>query len=189
MFPPQNPDLQPESVWNYEIALSQRLLEGRLTYGVNLFYLKGRNLILRLPNPSGSGMLNQNSGKIANSGVEVQAAFRLDDNWSVEGNYSYLHMKNPVVAAPEHKLYGGARFHRSRWTVSTGLQYLAGLYTSTSPVVTEEFVLWELRGTYRAVRWLDIWVRGENLLAWRYEINAGYPMPRATVMAGFDVNF
>lgn len=32
MFPPQNPDLQPESMWNYELAFSQRLLEGRLNY-------------------------------------------------------------------------------------------------------------------------------------------------------------
>ena len=31
--------------------------------------------------------------------------------------------------------------------------------------------------------------RGEILLAQRYEINAGYPMPRATVMAGINLNF
>ena len=61
MFPPQNPDLKPESMWNYEIAFSQRLLEGRLSYGVNVFYIDGKNLIMTLPNPSGSGMLNQNS--------------------------------------------------------------------------------------------------------------------------------
>ena len=36
---------------------------------------------------------------------------------------------------------------------------------------------------------LDIWVRGENLLAQKYEINAGYPMPKSTVMAGINVNF
>lgn len=64
MFPPQNPDLQPESMWNYELAFSQQLLNGRLTYGVNLFYIDGKNLIETLPNPNGSGMLNQNSGEI-----------------------------------------------------------------------------------------------------------------------------
>lgn len=37
MFPPQNPDLQPESMWNYELAFSQRLMNGRLQYGVNLY--------------------------------------------------------------------------------------------------------------------------------------------------------
>lgn len=190
MFPPQNPDLQPESMWNYELAFSQRLMEGRLTYGVNFFYIDGKNLIQTLPNPNGSGMLNQNSGAIKNTGVEVQAAYRIDRHWSVDGNYSFLHMENPVIAAPEHKLYAGANFSHGRWNVSTGVQYIAGLFTSVGDQPeTEDFVLWNLRASFRACKWLDIWARGENLLAQEYEINAGYPMPRATVMAGFNLSF
>ena len=190
MFPPQNPDLQPESMWSYELAFSQRLMDGRLTYGVNLFYIDGKNLIVTLPNPHGSGMLNQNSGRIENSGVELQGAYRINRYWSVDGNYSYLHMKNPVIAAPEHKLYVGANLSCGRWNVSSGVQYIAGLYTAVGGDESkEDFVLWNLRASFRISQWLDIWVRGENLLAQRYEINAGYPMPRATVMAGVNLNF
>lgn len=189
MFPPQNPDLQPESMWNYELAFSQRLIDGRLTYGINVFYIDGKNLIMTLPNPNGSGMLNQNSGEIKNTGVEVQANFRINQLWSLEGNYSYLHMENPIIAAPEHKLYTGVYFSHGRWNISTGLQYIAGLYTQTDPVLTEEFVLWNLRASFQVSRQIDIWARGENLLAQHYEINVGYPMPRATIMAGFNINF
>lgn len=190
MFPPQNPDLQPESMWSYELAFSQRLMDGRLTYGVNLFYIDGKNLIVTLPNPHGSGMLNQNSGRIENSGVELQGAYRINRYWSVDGNYSYLHMKNPVIAAPEHKLYVGANLSCGRWNVSSGVQYIAGLYTAVGEDESKEnFVLWNLRASFRISQWLDIWARGENLLAQRYEINAGYPMPRATVMAGVNLNF
>lgn len=189
MFPPQNPNLQPESMWNYELAFSQRLMNGQLTYGVNVFYIDGKNLIQTLPNPNGSGMLNQNSGHIENAGVELQAAYRINRRWLVDGNYSYLHMKNPVIAAPEHKLYAGMNFSQGRWNVSTGLQYIAGLYTQVDPDVTENFVLWNLRAAFHANRWLDVWARGENLLAQKYEINAGYPMPRATVTAGVNINF
>lgn len=189
MFPPQNPDLQPESMWNYELAFSQRLMNGQFTYGVNVFYIDGKNLIQTLPNPNGSGMLNQNTGHIENAGVELQAAYRINRRWSVDGNYSYLHMKNPVIAAPEHKLYAGMNFSQGRWNVSTGLQYIAGLYTQVDPDVTENFVLWNLRAAFHANRWLDVWARGENLLAQKYEINAGYPMPRATVTAGVNINF
>ena len=190
MFPPQNPDLQPESMWNYELAFSQRLIEGRLTYGVNLFYIDGKNLIQTLPNPNGSGMLNQNSGEIENTGVEIQAAYRINRQWSVDGNYSFLHMENPVIAAPEHKLYAGANFSHRRCNVSTGIQYVEGLYTSVGENENKEnFVLWNLRASFRACKWFDIWARGENLLAQKYEINAGYPMPGATVMAGFNLSF
>lgn len=190
MFPPQNPDLKPESMWNYEIALSQTLLNGRLNYGVNVFYIDGKNLIMTLPNPNGSGMLNQNSGKIDNVGVELMAAYRINANWSVDANYSFLHMKNPVIAAPEHKLYAGGSFTKGRWSVSSGIQYIGGLYTSVGDnPVTENFVLWNLCGQFSATKWLDLWVRGDNLLAQKYEINAGYPMPRATVIGGININF
>lgn len=189
MFPPQNADLKPESMWNYEIALAQTMMDGRLRYGVNLFYIDGKNLIMTLPNPNGTGRLNQNSGKIDNTGVELQGAYRISRSWQVDANYSLLHMKHAVVAAPEHKMYIGANFSKGRWDVSSGLLYIAGLYTSVEPETKESFALWNLRGQYRAKRWLALWARGENLLAQRYEINAGYPMPRATVMVGTNINF
>ena len=43
--------------------------------------------------------------------------------------------------------------------------------------------------TYAASRNINLWARGENLLAQKYEINYGYPMPRATFMGGVSVNF
>lgn len=150
LFPPQNPDLKPESMWNYELALSGRLMNGRLSYGLNLFYIDGKNLIQTLPNPNGSGMLNQNTGNIQNSGIEIQAACRINRHWSVDGNYSFLHMKHPVVAAPEHKLYVGTCYEQGRWQISSGLQYIAGLYTQTAPAITENFVLWNARASFRA---------------------------------------
>ena len=189
MFPPQNPDLKPESMWNYEIEFSQQLFGGRLHYGLNLFYIDGKNLIMTLPNPNG-GMLNQNSGAIDNAGVELQAAYRINRCWSVDANYSYLHMKSPVIAAPEHKLYAGANFTKGRWNVSSGIQYIAGLYTAVGDKPqTEDFVLWNVRGSFRATEWLSVWARGENLLAQRYEINAGYPMPKATFEGGVHLEF
>ena len=68
---------------------------------------------------------------------------------------------------------------------------VAGLYTAAAPdpeVREAGFVLWNLRASLRVNRLLTIFVRGENLLAERYEINAGYPMPRATVFGGLKLN-
>lgn len=110
MFPPQNPDLKPEKLWNYELSFSQRLMDNRLSYGLNVFYINGENLIIRLPNPNGSGMLNQNSGEIENWGAEANVGYQFNPVWSVMANYSWLHMENPVLASPEHKLYGGVNF-------------------------------------------------------------------------------
>lgn len=189
MFPPQNPDLKPEKLWNYELSFSQRLMDNRLSYGLNVFYINGENLIIRLPNPNGSGMLNHNSGGIENWGAEANVGYQFNPVWSVMANYSWLHMENPVLASPEHKLYGGVNFRKGRWSASTGIQYVKGLYTDLDAATKENFVLWDMQGSFKATNYLSFYVRGENLLAQRYEINAGYPMPKATFMGGVNINF
>ena len=188
MFPPQNPDLMPEQMWTYELSLSQKLLDGRLSYGVNVFYIDGDNFIMT--QMVDGKPHNVNAGALRNAGVEAQAAWRIARDWSVDANYSFLHMENPVVAAPEHKLYVGGLFTHGRWHVSTGVQYVAGLYTQVgdSPV-QEDFVLWNIRASFRILDWMSVWVRGENLLNWKYEINAGFPMPGTNVTGGLNFGF
>lgn len=189
MFPPQNPNLKPESLWNYEVSWSQRLLQNRLSYGMNIFYINGSNIIQTLP--VGGRPMNINTGKIENWGAEASASFQLSSAFTVMANYSYLNMRYAVIAAPKHKLYVGADFNKGRWSASTGVQYVAGLYTSVSESATtqENFVLWNLRAAFRTTKWLEIFAKGENLLNQKYEINLGFPMPGATVMVGLNVKF
>lgn len=189
MFPPQNADLQPERMWNYELAFSQTLLDGALDYGVNVFYIDADNIIMTTR--VDGRPRNVNSGHLDNVGVELQAAYRISPHWSVDANYSYVHMDNPVIAAPEHKAYAGASFTEGRWRISTGLQYVNGLYTAVAPdpVQKENFLLWNLRASVRLTGWLSFFVKGDNLLAQQYEINAGFPMPGATFIGGFDISF
>lgn len=188
MFTPANPELKPEKLLSYELSYSQRLLEGALSYGVNLYYINGDNVIMS------NGLvppLNINSGEIENWGLETNIGYRMNSHWNVNANYSWLHMENPVLAAPEHKLYAGVDYTSGRWSVSTGVQYVKGLYTSViqNNEKQDSFTLWNLRGNYRLCRFANLFVKGENLLAQRYEINAGYPMPKATFMGGINLNF
>ena len=187
MFPPQNPDLKAESLMNYELSFTGQLLGGPMSYGVNLYYINGDNIIMTDP----ALRKNVNSGEIENWGVETNLGYRINRHWQMNANYSWLHMENPVLAAPEHKLYAGADFTQGRWGLSTGIQYVKGLHTSVTPgkEKQESFVLWNLRANYRLCSFADVFVKGENLLAQRYEINAGFPMPKATVMGGVNINF
>ena len=187
MFPPQNPDLKPERMMNYELSFTQHLLDGNLTYGANLYYIKGDNLIMTTQ--TDGRPMNINSGDIENWGAEGNIAWRINRQWNVNANYSWVHMENPVISAPEHKLYAGADFRQGRWSISTGIQYIKGLYTSVNPAATEDFILWNLRTSYRLCKYASLYVRGENLLAQRYEIMAGYPMPKATFLGGINLSF
>lgn len=177
-----NDSLKPERIWNYELSWRHRI--GRLTYGANIYYLKGDNLIQVV------NRKNVNTGEIENYGVELEADFRLDDHWTLSTNHSLLHMENPVVAAPKYKGYLGARWNCCRWRVLAGLQYVNGLYTAVGASEKKEnFVLLNATASYQVSRNLALWVRGDNLLAQRYEINEGFPMPRATFMGGINLTF
>ena len=168
---------------NYEISWKQRLMDGAFRYGVNLFYINGDNLIQNVR--TDNGPKNINTGAIENSGIEAEWSWRIDRHWALNNNYSLLHMHNKVVAAPEFKGFIGTSYKNGRWKANAGLQYIDGLYTETGAAETKEnFCLLDLSVSYEACRNITLWGRGENLLAQKYEINRGYPMPRATFMGG-----
>lgn len=176
--------LRAERLWNYEISWRQRLIDGRLTYGINLFLLKCDNLIQTVAGR------NVNTGELRNTGIELEARWRFAPNWAIATNHSLLHMRHHVVAAPRYKAFIGADYNGTRWSALCGLQYVHGLYTSVgADETTETFCLLNAAVGYALTRNISLWLRGENLLAQRYEYNLGYPMPRATVMGGVKVKF
>lgn len=188
LWRPANADLRPERTVNYELSWKHRVLDDAFSYGLNLFYIKGDNLIQTAM--IDSRPMNVNTGEIENCGVEAEFAWRISRYFSMNGNYSYLHMSNKLLASPEHKAYLGADYRRGRLTLVGGLQYINGLYTQVDPSeVRENFLLLNVTAGYRVLPWLNVWAKGENLLAQQYEINYGYPMPRATFMGGVNISF
>ena len=182
LYPPSNEELKPERIWNYELSWKHRL--GAFNYGANLYYIKGDNMIQTV------NRKNVNTGVIENYGVELEADYRINNYWSVNTNHSILHMEHPVIAAPTYKGFLGANYHYNKWTIVTGLQYINGLYTAIGDNEQKEnFCLLNASVSYAIWKGLNLWIRGENLLAQSYEINLGYPMPRATFMGGINWNF
>ncbi len=186
MFRPQNPDLKPESLMNYELSYSQNLLQNRLSLGLNVFYINGDNIIQ--VNFVDGKPLNMNSGKVENKGFEISSKLKVSNTINISGNYSYLDMKYALLGAPKHKLYLGGNFSKDRWSVSTGIQIVSKLYTQIKPEEqTTSFNLWNARINYKASSWLTVFAKGENLLGENYEINAGYPMPKTTIFGGIRI--
>lgn len=182
LYPPSNTNLRPERLWTYELSWRHQL--AHVTYGANIFYIKGDNMIQTV------NRQNVNTGEIENSGLELEATWHINKYWSINTNHSFLHMHRPVVAAPEYKGFLGANFNYHKWTVATDIQYLHGLYTSVGDVERKEsFCLLNATVSRPVVKNVTLWIRGENLLAQRYEVNLGYPMPRATFLAGVNVKF
>lgn len=184
---PANEELRPERLINYELSWTHKLPGAGLSYGINVYYINGSNIIQQ--QMVDGRPMNINTGAIENCGAELECNWNISDKWNVNGNYSLLHMHNPVVGAPESKLWLGANYKSGRWNVNGGLQYIGGLYTQTGDnEIKENAALLNATVSYQACRMAQLWVKGENLLAQKYEINHGYPMPRATFMAGVNLS-
>ena len=182
LYPPSNEELEPERMWNCELSWRQRI--SSISYGMNVFYIKGDNMIQTIERK------NVNTGEIENYGLELEADYRIGKHWQLNTNHSLLHMKNIIVATPKYKGFIGADYYCRDLTVNAGLMYIAGLHTSAGNNETKEnFCLLNVSATYRLSPVVSLWLRGENLLAQRYEINQGYPMPKATFMGGVNLTF
>lgn len=188
LYPPSNEDLKPERIVEYELAWKHSLTDIGLTYGLNLFYIYGSNMIQ-------TAMIdgrprNVNTGKIENSGGELEVNYRLSSHLSLSTTHSLLHMRNHILAAPEYKGTLAATGSWGKWGGRLSVMQLAGLYTQTSPTEkTENATLLSADISFRPYSFMKLWLRGENLLAQKYETYAGFPMPRATVMGGISLTF
>lgn len=190
MWAPANPDLKPERMMNYELSVGQSFLDGRLSAELTGFIADGSNMI-QTQMIDGSPR-NMNTGDFKNNGIELAVKWHAMRNLMINANYSYLHMDTPVLYSPKHKAYLSASYRWKKWTASADFQYVNTLYsvleTTSAPAETESYGLLNAKVSYRPLKWLDIFVKGENLTDKTYQIVYEYPMPGITVFGGINIS-
>jgi iron complex outermembrane receptor protein len=194
MWGAANSDLSPESMINYEVAIGQSFLSGDLFTELTAFLIDGKDMIysVSVNGDNRPPFQNRNIGSFLNKGIEFETRYRIMSDLELNMNYSYLHMSNPIPGAPAHKLYGGVTYSPGRFTLNVHVQSIFDLYTDTSCTKQEDFTTLNAKVAYRfghPDKGLNLFVKGENLTATRYEINEGFPMPKAIFMGGIDITF
>ena len=191
LFPPANPDLEPERMWNYEVGLSYG--SDRMSAELVGFISEGSNLIEVRMSPLG-GPLRRNVGAFTNRGIELQAAFVLTRALQISGNLSYLDKSTPIAGAPDWHGFADLTYASGPLAAGFEVEWVSGLLNGgTLPgpgggiVVVEDYVLANARASYRPIEHLELFARLENLLDTEYQINAGYPMPGMTIMTGLRI--
>ncbi|MFR9166627.1 MAG: TonB-dependent receptor [Dysgonomonas sp.] len=189
MYASANEDLLPETSWSYDFTVSQGLLDNKMNAELTLYYIKGDNIV-EVVQVDGRTQ-NRNAGEFVNKGIEFNFNYQIINNFAIHANYSYLSMETPITGAPRHKVYVGLTYNPGRFSFNLGAQVIGKLYTSTvqNNVQTSSYTLVDARVSYKALKWLDIFAKGDNLTARKYETMLGYPMPRATFMGGVSLNF
>jgi len=188
-----NPDLQPERLMNYEMSWLQSLLNNRLNIELTAFMVNGDNLIQVVVPPFPAK--RQNVGSFNNKGIEFSARYVVNRHLHFNMNYNYLNLDKPVIAAPRQQFNLGANYSYKIWNLNVSSQYIENLYsfTTTDPskqnIIEPDYLLLNVRVSAKPLKYLELFVSGNNLLNRQYEINNGYPMPGINFNAGFNVRF
>jgi len=188
MFAAANENLLPERSFSYDFTVLQHLQNNRLAMELTLYAIKGDNMIETVQVGEGR-VQNRNVGEFSNKGIEFSLHYHILKNLSLNSNYSYLDMEKPITGAPRNKFYAGVIYRPGKFTLSAGAQVIDKLYLSTGEnAQVSNYTLVDARVTYRPLKWMEVFVKGDNLLWQEYETMLGYPMPKATFMGGASIN-
>ncbi len=178
--------LHAERLVNYEAGVEQSLLKGKIRWSLSAFHLKASNLIATAHD--GETWKAWNTDATRHNGIEAYLNIKPLDMLHINANYSYLAMEQAQQLAPRHKAYVGASARIWHLNVSGGLQYIGQLCTTPGDDRnTENITLLHLTVGYKLLGLLNFYIKGDNLLGQSYHLLPGYPMPKATVMAGVSV--
>lgn len=183
LYPPHNPDLDPESMMNYEVTVSRRFSR-YLNVDLTGYFSEGSNIIQTV-----SGK-NVNTGSFRNKGIELSATSHPFDALSLRASYSYMHTSlDGLTAAPKNQYFLGVDYDvLPQLTVNAELTGVGGLYVADG-VKHQNYALLNMRLTYKPIKYVDLFVNLDNITDANYMINNGYRMPGFTVMGGFKVKF
>ena len=188
MFAPANEALFPERSFSYDFTITQGLMDNRLSIDLTFYQIKGDNMIETVQIGEGR-VQNRNVGEFSNKGIEFSLNWLILNNLIFNTNYSYLSMEKAITGSPKNKFYAGVTYSPGKFTLNAGAQVIDKLYlvTGDNPRTTD-FTLVDARIAFRPLKWMEIFVRGSNLLGEKYETMDGYPMPKANFMGGLSLN-
>lgn len=86
-----NPPIDPEKIWAYETGLKGEFLDRRLEFTGAIFYYSYTNL--QVNKIIGLGTLTVNAAKATNKGIELSTRAKVTNEFTVEGNITYLDAK------------------------------------------------------------------------------------------------
>jgi len=123
-----NPQLDPETINTYELALSYEPIHN-LNTNLSLYHYKTKDMIDYIINGDGSKTA-QNFNSIKGRGLELDANWKINEKWTLAANYAYQktinednNQQQPYI--PKRQFYMDVRWaFMPDWLVSTQLNWV-----------------------------------------------------------------
>lgn len=196
MYPPANPNLEPERLWSYEVGFEQGFAD-KLTVEMTFFLMNGTNLVEQRSNAAPPPLfLFQNTGTYTFRGTEISIRADLLPSLTGQIFYSYLDPGENTRGRPGHKLDFLLRFSRGRFGVSLNSQYVGNYFAgdlSTQPI--PDYFLMSTRLKFNVSPAVHLFLDINNVLNEDYLIfvelpgiaSGVYPQPGRNFLAGIRI--
>jgi outer membrane cobalamin receptor len=191
-----NPDLKPESAWNYEVGVEK-------TFGnwgvakIAGFYREVEDLINWAAGPDFVWRpSNISSAEIW--GVEFEGVLRPAKGWSIPLNYSYLYPRDgstgdPIPFRPKHMINLGVAYDSSLGIKANLKGRYVQYYLDQTTTLNQNYFVVDARVGYEFK--ISLQHRGEvflnlsNAFDKEYQVVEGYPMPPRALSGGVNFSF
>lgn len=187
LWTPANANLEPERMVNYEIGVLQQFLGNKLSLELTGFKADGENLIKTVIGTSGPQ--NENTGKFSTTGMEFAGIYNPAENFSFNVNYSFISMDEPIIFTPEQQLFISGTYKSNKFAINISVQHIKDLYTQLTPeMIKDSYTLLNSRISYNLNKYVDVFIKFENLTDKKYCINYRYPMPGIIAFGGINLH-
>ena len=182
LFGINNPDLQPESAWQYEMGVRRQLPSGA-QMELSLFRIAAEDLIVLRPRPAGvpgPPMQYANAQDVTREGFEAGARWPAGLNTALYANFSYLNPGDVKEQTVGRKLAAGVDHRTGQWLWSVDIEYIDRLfdYDQTSTLVeVPAFTVVNLKTSRPLGHEGKIGLVVENLFDRTYRVDPAYPYP------------
>ncbi|MEO0073216.1 MAG: TonB-dependent receptor [candidate division WOR-3 bacterium] len=164
IYPPKNPELEPELSWNYEAGINWQITSG-IAADMAGYILTGENLIELGTNPNPPPPRQfQNKGSFRFKGIELGTSLR-HQCLQLRAGATIADYGINTRARPGLKLNADAGIKTEKISMNLGTQTVARYYaadSSKSPIPS--YTILDLRAGYRVLPLLQVRLAIENLL-------------------------
>ena len=187
LFPAPNPDLLPETMWNYQATFHAR--PSRVFHAwTTVYYASLQNLIVSLGD--WPDMTTLNAGNAINRGVEFSSEWMPWGHVRVRVGYNYITSTNLAPYVPANKFNYSVEIPVRHLTadfsgISAGQRFTDTTHTSYLGAYTDA----TLRLSYPLGERATVFALVDNLFNRRYQFLPGYPMPGINAAGGFTLRF
>jgi vitamin B12 transporter len=197
-----NPDIQPEKSFSWDVGLEQSLAKDRVKLGVTYFNNKFTNQIFCcLPLAVPPFATTANIGRSRSEGIEFVAEVVLLDNLVASVNYTYTDTENlvthrPLPREPRHRWNGVITWEPiPKLSLFTEVHAVSSQFETLGEVNNSGHTRIDVGGTWRILeRWgvlraVDVTARIQNLLDEGYAEVRGFPALGIQALVGLRATF